>query len=175
MSALPYIAMYICSFIFASLCDLCIKRKWHSIGTGRKIYTTICELTQVRSTSRQCPHSCTLSRYITSDFATNIMHRRDVDLPCLYRLWCGKQKSVLERARVAFEMANSVLFICFAPQRTFGGALHSCTCTLQIETASLASNQVKIRKMITETNNNVLRLLTYCLTYCFFFQELINY
>ncbi|CAH0701277.1 unnamed protein product [Spodoptera exigua] len=41
MSALPYIAMYIFSFIFAGLCDLCVKKKWHSIGTGRKIYTTI--------------------------------------------------------------------------------------------------------------------------------------
>ncbi|RVE46450.1 hypothetical protein evm_008917 [Chilo suppressalis] len=41
MSALPYIAMYVFSFIFASLCDLCIKKKWHSITTGRKIYTTI--------------------------------------------------------------------------------------------------------------------------------------
>ncbi|CAG5031652.1 unnamed protein product [Parnassius apollo] len=41
MSALPYIAMYICSFIFAAFCDLCIRKKWHSISTGRKIYTTI--------------------------------------------------------------------------------------------------------------------------------------
>lgn len=43
MSALPYIAMYIFSFIFAGLCDLCVRKKWHSIGTGRKIYTTVCE------------------------------------------------------------------------------------------------------------------------------------
>ncbi|XP_034830470.1 putative inorganic phosphate cotransporter [Maniola hyperantus] len=41
MSALPYIAMYICSFIFAGFCDFCIRRKWHSITTGRKIYTTV--------------------------------------------------------------------------------------------------------------------------------------
>ncbi|GBP29672.1 Putative inorganic phosphate cotransporter, partial [Eumeta japonica] len=41
MSALPYMAMYVCSFVFAGLCDLCIKKKWHSITTGRKIYTTI--------------------------------------------------------------------------------------------------------------------------------------
>ncbi|XP_031765380.1 putative inorganic phosphate cotransporter [Galleria mellonella] len=41
MSALPYIAMYVCSFIFASICDLCIRKKWHSIGNGRKIYTTL--------------------------------------------------------------------------------------------------------------------------------------
>ncbi|XP_028044031.1 putative inorganic phosphate cotransporter [Bombyx mandarina] len=41
MSALPYIAMYIFSFIFAGLCDLCVRKKWHSIGTGRKIYTTV--------------------------------------------------------------------------------------------------------------------------------------
>uniref|UniRef100_A0A2H1W2Y7 SFRICE_002812 n=1 Tax=Spodoptera frugiperda TaxID=7108 RepID=A0A2H1W2Y7_SPOFR len=40
MSALPYIAMYIFTFIFAGLCDLFVKKKWHSIGTGRKIYTT---------------------------------------------------------------------------------------------------------------------------------------
>lgn len=43
MSALPYMAMYVCSFIFASFCDFCIRKKWHSIGMGRKIYTTICE------------------------------------------------------------------------------------------------------------------------------------
>ncbi|CAG9094177.1 unnamed protein product [Plutella xylostella] len=41
MSALPYVAMYICSFTFASICDYCIHKKWHTIGTGRKIYTTI--------------------------------------------------------------------------------------------------------------------------------------
>ncbi|CAK1596028.1 unnamed protein product [Parnassius mnemosyne] len=41
MSTLPHIAMYISSFIFATFCDLCIRKKWHSIGTGRKIYTTI--------------------------------------------------------------------------------------------------------------------------------------
>ncbi|KAJ2946183.1 hypothetical protein O0L34_g5117 [Tuta absoluta] len=41
MSALPYIAMYFFSFVFAGLCDLCIKKGWHSITTGRKLYTTI--------------------------------------------------------------------------------------------------------------------------------------
>ncbi|KAL0892941.1 hypothetical protein ABMA27_014613 [Loxostege sticticalis] len=41
MSALPYMAMYVCSFLFAYLCDLCIRKKWHSITTGRKIYTTV--------------------------------------------------------------------------------------------------------------------------------------
>ncbi|CAH0719420.1 unnamed protein product, partial [Brenthis ino] len=41
MAALPYIAMYIFSFVFASFCDFCIRRKWHSITTGRKIYTTV--------------------------------------------------------------------------------------------------------------------------------------
>ncbi|CAH4029405.1 unnamed protein product [Pieris brassicae] len=41
MSALPYIAMYVCSFIFASFCDYCIRKRWHSITTGRKIYTTV--------------------------------------------------------------------------------------------------------------------------------------
>ncbi|XP_050346311.1 putative inorganic phosphate cotransporter [Nymphalis io] len=41
MSALPYVAMYICSFIFASFCDFCVRNKWHSIATGRKIYTTV--------------------------------------------------------------------------------------------------------------------------------------
>lgn len=44
MSALPYIAMYVFSFIFAFFCDFCIMKKWHSIGTGRKIYTTLCKL-----------------------------------------------------------------------------------------------------------------------------------
>ncbi|KAJ2946184.1 hypothetical protein O0L34_g5118 [Tuta absoluta] len=41
MSALPNIAMYVCSLIFAGICDLCIKKGWHNITTGRKIYTTI--------------------------------------------------------------------------------------------------------------------------------------
>ncbi|XP_045497336.1 putative inorganic phosphate cotransporter [Colias croceus] len=41
MSALPYIAMYVFSFVFASFCDVCIRKKWHSITTGRKIYTTL--------------------------------------------------------------------------------------------------------------------------------------
>ncbi|XP_049869092.1 putative inorganic phosphate cotransporter [Pectinophora gossypiella] len=41
ISAFPYIAMYIFSFVFAGLCDLCIRKKWHSITTGRKIYTTL--------------------------------------------------------------------------------------------------------------------------------------
>ncbi|XP_045448851.1 putative inorganic phosphate cotransporter [Melitaea cinxia] len=41
MAALPYVAMYIFSFIFASFCDFCVRRKWHSITTGRKIYTTV--------------------------------------------------------------------------------------------------------------------------------------
>ncbi|KOB73027.1 Uncharacterized protein OBRU01_11390 [Operophtera brumata] len=41
MSALPYVAMWISSFFFGLLCDYCIKRKWHSITTARKLYTTI--------------------------------------------------------------------------------------------------------------------------------------
>ncbi|KAI5652003.1 major facilitator superfamily domain-containing protein [Phthorimaea operculella] len=41
MSALPNIAMYVFSFIFAGICDFCITKGWHSITTGRKIYTTI--------------------------------------------------------------------------------------------------------------------------------------
>ncbi|KAL4709892.1 hypothetical protein ACJJTC_003855 [Scirpophaga incertulas] len=41
MSALWYISMYISSFVFAYTCDLCIRKKWHSITTGRKIYTTV--------------------------------------------------------------------------------------------------------------------------------------
>ncbi|XP_063825389.1 putative inorganic phosphate cotransporter [Ostrinia nubilalis] len=41
MSALPYVAMYIFSFIFAFTCDYCIKKRWHNITTGRKIYTTL--------------------------------------------------------------------------------------------------------------------------------------
>ncbi|XP_053607254.1 putative inorganic phosphate cotransporter [Plodia interpunctella] len=41
MTALPYIAMWISSFIFGFVCDLCIKKGWHTIKTGRIIHTTI--------------------------------------------------------------------------------------------------------------------------------------
>ncbi|XP_050671025.1 putative inorganic phosphate cotransporter isoform X1 [Leptidea sinapis] len=41
LSALPYLAMYPLSFIFAGFCDMCIRKDWHSITTGRKIYTTV--------------------------------------------------------------------------------------------------------------------------------------
>ncbi|KAG6442415.1 putative inorganic phosphate cotransporter [Manduca sexta] len=41
LSALPYVAMWISSFLFGLLCDFCVKRNYHSILTARKIYTTI--------------------------------------------------------------------------------------------------------------------------------------
>ncbi|KOB74818.1 Uncharacterized protein OBRU01_08397 [Operophtera brumata] len=41
LTALPYIAMWFCSFLFGFICDLCIKKKWHSIKTGRILHTTI--------------------------------------------------------------------------------------------------------------------------------------
>lgn len=44
LSSLPYIAMWACSIVFALICDFCIRRKWHSITTGRKLYTTISSL-----------------------------------------------------------------------------------------------------------------------------------
>lgn len=45
MAALPYFAMYFFSYVFAAFCDYCIRKKWHTITTGRKIYTTICKFT----------------------------------------------------------------------------------------------------------------------------------
>ncbi|GBP77577.1 Putative inorganic phosphate cotransporter [Eumeta japonica] len=41
VNALPYLAMWVSSFIFGAVCDICIKKKWHSIKTGRIIHTTI--------------------------------------------------------------------------------------------------------------------------------------
>ncbi|XP_075973727.1 putative inorganic phosphate cotransporter [Anticarsia gemmatalis] len=41
LNALPYLAMWLCSFPFGFMCDLCIRKGWHSIKTGRIIYTTI--------------------------------------------------------------------------------------------------------------------------------------
>ncbi|XP_063380753.1 putative inorganic phosphate cotransporter [Cydia fagiglandana] len=41
LTALPYAAMWISSFIFGFVCDLCIKKGWHTIKTGRIIHTTI--------------------------------------------------------------------------------------------------------------------------------------
>ncbi|XP_053607794.1 putative inorganic phosphate cotransporter isoform X2 [Plodia interpunctella] len=41
MNALPYLATWLCSFLFGFICNFCIKKGWHSIRTGRIIYTTI--------------------------------------------------------------------------------------------------------------------------------------
>lgn len=41
LTALPYLAMWISSFIFGLVCDFCIRKGWHSIKTGRIIHTTI--------------------------------------------------------------------------------------------------------------------------------------
>ncbi|CAK1547114.1 unnamed protein product [Leptosia nina] len=41
LSAAPYVAMWIASFFFGIMCDLFIKRGYHSIQNARKIYTTI--------------------------------------------------------------------------------------------------------------------------------------
>lgn len=41
LTAMPYVAMWICSFLFGLACDVCIKKKWHTIKTGRIIHTTI--------------------------------------------------------------------------------------------------------------------------------------
>ncbi|XP_047994928.1 putative inorganic phosphate cotransporter [Leguminivora glycinivorella] len=41
LTALPYVAMWICSFIFGIACDLCVRKGWHTIKTGRSIHTTI--------------------------------------------------------------------------------------------------------------------------------------
>lgn len=66
MAALPYVAMYICSFIFATFCDFCIRRKWHSITTGRKIYTTVCKYFNTkldRKTSARDNYILTISTF----------------------------------------------------------------------------------------------------------------
>lgn len=44
LTAIPYLAMWISSFIFGWVCDVCVKREWHSIKTGRIIHTTIGKL-----------------------------------------------------------------------------------------------------------------------------------
>lgn len=41
LTALPFVAMWIFSFICGIFCDLFVKKGWHSIKTGRIIYTTI--------------------------------------------------------------------------------------------------------------------------------------
>ncbi|XP_059045350.1 putative inorganic phosphate cotransporter [Achroia grisella] len=41
LTALPYIAMLVSSIPFGMICDFCIKKGWHSVKTGRIIYTTI--------------------------------------------------------------------------------------------------------------------------------------
>lgn len=41
LTALPYIAMWVSSFLFGLVCDVCIKKGWHTIKTGRIIHTTI--------------------------------------------------------------------------------------------------------------------------------------
>ncbi|KAL0841148.1 hypothetical protein ABMA28_014896 [Loxostege sticticalis] len=41
LTAMPYLAMWVSSFIFGWVCDVCVKRGWHSIKTGRIIHTTI--------------------------------------------------------------------------------------------------------------------------------------
>lgn len=41
LTGLPYIAMTACSFVFGMISDRCIKNGWHSVKTGRMIYTTI--------------------------------------------------------------------------------------------------------------------------------------
>ncbi|XP_026317593.1 putative inorganic phosphate cotransporter [Hyposmocoma kahamanoa] len=41
LTSLPYIAMWVASFIFGIVCDICVKKGWHTIKTGRIIHTTI--------------------------------------------------------------------------------------------------------------------------------------
>ncbi|XP_028043806.1 putative inorganic phosphate cotransporter [Bombyx mandarina] len=41
ITSVPYLAMWISSFLFGLVCDLCIKKGWHTIKTGRIIHTTI--------------------------------------------------------------------------------------------------------------------------------------
>nr|XP_026488454.1 putative inorganic phosphate cotransporter [Vanessa tameamea] len=41
LTGLPFMAMTICASIFGIICDFSIRKKWHSVKTARKIYTTI--------------------------------------------------------------------------------------------------------------------------------------
>ncbi|XP_032525712.2 putative inorganic phosphate cotransporter [Danaus plexippus] len=41
LSGLPYAAMTLCSFLFGYISDLCIEKGYHSVKTGRILYTTI--------------------------------------------------------------------------------------------------------------------------------------
>ncbi|CAG9094167.1 hypothetical protein JYU34_012828 [Plutella xylostella] len=41
LTALPYLAMWLSSFAFGFICDVCIKKGWHTIKTGRIIHTTV--------------------------------------------------------------------------------------------------------------------------------------
>ncbi|CAH2106482.1 unnamed protein product [Euphydryas editha] len=41
LSGLPFMAMTLCATIFGIICDFGIRKKWHSVKTARKIYTSI--------------------------------------------------------------------------------------------------------------------------------------
>lgn len=85
MSALPYMAMYVCSFLFAYLCDLCIRKKWHSITTGRKIYTTVCKYSVFVKIFRDWRFPCqTRILFQIRVFAV-------VPQPSIQTSWCNKK------------------------------------------------------------------------------------
>lgn len=43
LSGLPFLAMTLCATLFGIICDLGIRKKWHSVKTARIIYTCIGE------------------------------------------------------------------------------------------------------------------------------------
>lgn len=40
-TSLPYLSLWLASFVFGFVCDHCIKKGYHSIKLGRIIHTTI--------------------------------------------------------------------------------------------------------------------------------------
>ncbi|GBP75066.1 Putative inorganic phosphate cotransporter [Eumeta japonica] len=44
LTAAPFVAMWMSSFVFSFACDFALRRGWHSIKTGRIIYTSIAKL-----------------------------------------------------------------------------------------------------------------------------------
>lgn len=61
LTAIPYLAMWMSSFVFGWACDLCVSRKWHSIKMGRIIHTTIGE------TNENCNY------YIIQQFSNSVI------------------------------------------------------------------------------------------------------
>lgn len=70
LSALPYAAMWVASFIFGAVCDICVRKKWHSIKTGRIIHTTIAAtgpaITIILASYAGCDRTAAVAYFIVS-------------------------------------------------------------------------------------------------------------